>query len=34
LIGLIGFVFDYALRLLQRRVLYWVPNGHGRLGGG
>ena len=26
LIGLIGFVFDYALRLLQRRVLYWVPN--------
>ena len=34
LIGVIGFVFDYALRLLQRRMLYWVPNGQGRLGGG
>jgi NitT/TauT family transport system permease protein len=34
LIGLIGFVFDYALRLLQRRLLYWVPNGQGNLGGG
>ena len=34
LIGLIGFVFDYALRLLQRRLLYWVPSGQGNLGGG
>jgi NitT/TauT family transport system permease protein len=34
LIGAIGFGFDYALRLLQRRLLYWVPNGQGNLGGG
>lgn len=34
LIGVIGFAFDYALRLLQRRMLYWVPNGQGSLGGG
>jgi NitT/TauT family transport system permease protein len=34
LIGVIGFAFDYALRLLQRRLLYWVPNGQGNLGGG
>ena len=27
LIGVLGFLFDAALRLLQRRVLYWVPNG-------
>ena len=33
LLGVIGFVFDYALRLLQRRLLYWVPNGQGNLGG-
>jgi NitT/TauT family transport system permease protein len=33
LIGLIGFAFDYGLRLLQRRLLYWVPNGQGSLGG-
>jgi NitT/TauT family transport system permease protein len=34
LIGVIGFAFDYALRLLQRRLLYWVPDGQGNLGGG
>jgi NitT/TauT family transport system permease protein len=34
LIGLVGFAFDYALRLLQRRLLYWVPSGQGNLGGG
>jgi NitT/TauT family transport system permease protein len=34
LIGVIGFAFDYALRLLQRRMLYWVPHGQGSLGGG
>jgi NitT/TauT family transport system permease protein len=34
LIGVIGFGFDYGLRLLQRRLLYWVPNGQGNLGGG
>jgi NitT/TauT family transport system permease protein len=34
LLGVIGFVFDYGLRLLQRRLLYWVPNGQGNLGGG
>jgi NitT/TauT family transport system permease protein len=27
LIGVLGFLFDAALRLLQRRVLYWVPKG-------
>ncbi len=25
LIGVLGFAFDYALRLLQDRILYWVP---------
>jgi NitT/TauT family transport system permease protein len=34
LIGVIGFAFDYALGLLQRRMLYWAPNGQGNLGGG
>ena len=34
LLGVIGFMFDYGLRLLQRRLLYWVPNGQGNLGGG
>jgi NitT/TauT family transport system permease protein len=34
LIGVMGFAFDYALRLLQRRMLYWVPNGQGSLSGG
>ena len=24
-IGIVGFVFDIALRFVQRRVLYWVP---------
>ncbi len=28
-IGLLGFGFDLALRLLQRRLLYWVPRGSG-----
>ncbi len=27
LIGALGFAFDYALRLLQNRILYWVPKG-------
>lgn len=27
LIGLLGFIFDTLLRLLQRRILYWVPQG-------
>jgi len=26
LIGITGFVFDLALRTIQKRVLYWVPN--------
>lgn len=29
LIGLTGFLFDYALRLLQRRLLWWEPAGGG-----
>jgi ABC-type nitrate/sulfonate/bicarbonate transport system permease component len=24
-IGIVGFVFDFALRLVQRRILHWVP---------
>lgn len=32
LIGITGFLFDYALRLLQSRILYWVPKGQGSLG--
>ena len=27
LIGVLGFSFDFALRLLQNRLLYWVPQG-------
>lgn len=27
LIGVLGFAFDFALRLLQNRLLYWVPKG-------
>ena len=27
LIGVLGFLFDASLRVLQRRVLYWVPAG-------
>ena len=34
IIGVLGFVFDFALRLLQRRVLYWLPKGQGALTGG
>jgi NitT/TauT family transport system permease protein len=34
IIGLLGFTFDFALRLLQRRVLFWLPKGHGGLSGG
>jgi NitT/TauT family transport system permease protein len=26
LIGVTGFAFDVALRLIQRKVLFWVPN--------
>jgi NitT/TauT family transport system permease protein len=33
IIGLLGFSFDFALRLLQRRVLYWLPRGQGGLSG-
>jgi len=32
LIGLLGFAFDYGLRTLQRKILYWVPPGTGALG--
>jgi NitT/TauT family transport system permease protein len=31
LIGLTGFAFDYGLRMLQRKLLYWVPRGQGAL---
>jgi NitT/TauT family transport system permease protein len=34
IIGLLGFIFDFALRLLQRRVLFWLPEGRGGLSGG
>ena len=33
LIGALGFAFDYALRLLQNRILYWVPKGSEALRG-
>ena len=33
LIGLLGFTFDLILRLLQRRILYWVPETVGVLRG-
>jgi NitT/TauT family transport system permease protein len=26
-IGVLGFLFDYALRMLQGRILYWLPKG-------
>jgi NitT/TauT family transport system permease protein len=32
-IGALGFMFDYALRLLQNRILYWVPKGSEALNG-
>ncbi len=28
-IGLLGFAFDFAFRLVQRRLLYWTPRGSG-----
>jgi NitT/TauT family transport system permease protein len=35
LIGITGFLFDYALRMVQRRVLFWLPPGaQGGLAGG
>jgi NitT/TauT family transport system permease protein len=34
IIGLLGFTFDFALRLLQQRVLFWLPKGQGGLGSG
>lgn len=33
LIGVLGFTFDFALRQVQQRVLYWLPKGQGGLGG-
>ena len=33
LIGVLGFVSDWALRMLQKRVLYWVPQTTGVLRG-
>jgi NitT/TauT family transport system permease protein len=33
LIGILGFLFDLALRLVQKRVLYWVPETTGVLRG-
>jgi NitT/TauT family transport system permease protein len=27
LIGILGFLFDFAMRLVQRKLLYWVPQG-------
>jgi len=32
LIGIVGFAFDFALRQLQAKVLFWVPKGQGSLG--
>ena len=26
LIGLLGFTFDWLLRVAQRRILYWLPD--------
>lgn len=34
IIGVVGFAFDYALRLVQQRVLFWIPKGQGGLAGG
>jgi len=33
LIGLLGFLFDLALRMIQKRILYWVPETTGVLRG-
>jgi NitT/TauT family transport system permease protein len=33
IIGLLGFTFDFALRLVQNRVLFWLPKGQGGIGG-
>jgi NitT/TauT family transport system permease protein len=33
LIGLLGFTFDLILRMLQKRILYWVPETTGVLRG-
>jgi NitT/TauT family transport system permease protein len=33
LIGLLGFTFDFILRKLQKRILYWVPETTGVLRG-
>jgi len=33
LIGVLGFSFDFALRLMQNRLLYWVPKGSEALRG-
>ncbi len=32
IIGLLGFFFDFGLRMAQRRLLYWLPKGAGALG--
>jgi NitT/TauT family transport system permease protein len=34
IIGVLGFTFDFALRLLQRRVLFWLPKDQRGLSGG
>jgi NitT/TauT family transport system permease protein len=34
IIGLLGFTFDFALRMLQRQVLFWLPKGQAGLSGG
>jgi NitT/TauT family transport system permease protein len=34
IIGLLGFASDFTLRLLQRRVLYWLPKVQGGLSSG
>ncbi|WP_207762097.1 ABC transporter permease [Arboricoccus pini] len=34
IIGVIGSVFDFTLRAVQARVLYWVPKGQASMGGG
>ena len=33
LIGILGFLFDLGLRMLQKRILYWVPETKGMLHG-
>jgi len=33
LIGVLGFSFDFILRLVQKRILYWVPETIGVLRG-